>query len=77
MKKESIEEPPEKGCYIEGLFLEGSRWDHQEEILTESRPKELYTDMPPIWLDPITDREPPEKGIYHCPVYKTLTRAGL
>jgi dynein heavy chain len=29
-----------------------------------------------MWLEPIVDRELPTKGVYSCPVYKTLTRAG-
>ena len=67
---------PSNGCFIRGLFLEGARWDYDKHELTESRPKELYTDMPIIWLKPTANREKPNKGIYDCPVYKTLTRAG-
>ncbi|XP_020606105.1 dynein heavy chain 1, axonemal-like [Orbicella faveolata] len=67
---------PSNGCFIRGLFLEGARWDYDKHELTESRPKELYTDMPIIWLKPTANREKPDKGIYDCPVYKTLTRAG-
>jgi hypothetical protein len=29
-----------------------------------------------IWLKPEQFRKKPETGIYDCPVYKTLTRAG-
>ena len=32
--------------------------------------------MPIIQLLPAADRVAPEEGIYFCPVYKTLTRAG-
>ena len=71
-----LTEAPEDGCYIRGLFVEGARWDHLKHQLTESRPKELYTDMPVMWLIPVANRKPPEAGIYNCPVYKTLTRAG-
>lgn len=67
---------PSNGCFIRGLFLEGARWDYDKHEVTESRPKELYTDMPIIWLKPTANREKPDKGIYDCPVYKTLTRAG-
>ena len=67
---------PEDGCYIRGLFAEGARWDNLKQMLTESRPKELYTDMPCLWLTPETNRKAPEAGIFDCPVYKTLTRAG-
>ena len=73
---EELTELPEDGCYINGLFLEGARWDAIHHQLAESRPKELYTDMPVIWLQPETNRKIPETGIYDCPCYKTLTRAG-
>jgi len=67
---------PENGCYIRGLFVEGARWDTETNVLAESRPKELYTDMPVMWLIPISNRKQPDSGFYLCPVYKTLTRAG-
>lgn len=67
---------PETGCFIHGLFLEGARWDPQAGLLTESRPKELYTEMAVIWLVPVPNRKAPSSGIYVCPIYKTLTRAG-
>ncbi|UPQ98080.1 cell division cycle protein 123 [Chloropicon primus] len=37
---------------------------------------ELYTEMPIIWLKPEQNRIKQEFGIYNCPFYKTLTRAG-
>ena len=75
-KAEEIKKPPEEGCYIHGLYIEGARWDFNKFLLTESRPKELYTDMPCILLVPTSNRKVPTSGIYNCPVYKTLTRAG-
>ncbi|KAG7477962.1 hypothetical protein MATL_G00075180 [Megalops atlanticus] len=77
--KESVEElkeRPDMGCYIHGLFLEGARWDGQAGQLIESRPKELYTEMAVIWMVPVPNRKPPPSGVYVCPIYKTLTRAG-
>nr|XP_024655433.1 dynein heavy chain 1, axonemal-like [Maylandia zebra] len=71
-----ITETPDTGCYIHGLFLEGARWDNKAGQLAESRPKELYTQMAVIWLIPKPNRKPPASGIYVCPIYKTLTRAG-
>lgn len=68
--------PPKEGCYIHGLFLEGARWDPTAFQLAESRPKELYTEMAVIWLLPVPNRKPPVTGIYLCPIYRTLTRAG-
>ena len=71
-----LKQRPENGCYIWGLFLEGARWDVEMFELSESKPKELYTDMPVMWLIPTANRKQPETGMYLCPVYKTLTRAG-
>ncbi|XP_063071051.1 dynein axonemal heavy chain 1 [Engraulis encrasicolus] len=67
---------PASGCYIHGLFLEGARWDPQAGVLVQSRPKELYTEMAVLWLVPEPNRKAPSSGIYVCPIYKTLTRAG-
>ncbi|XP_069792874.1 dynein axonemal heavy chain 1 isoform X2 [Narcine bancroftii] len=67
---------PRIGCYIYGLFLEGACWEATSSQLSESRPKELYTDMSVIWLIPTANRKPPQEGIYNCPIYKTLKRAG-
>ena len=64
---------PVNGCYIRGLFLEGAQWDMETFELAESRPKELYTDMPVMWLISMANRKQPENGIYICPVYKTHT----
>ena len=72
----SIAEKPPDGCYIHGLYLEGAAWDAAGCALMEARPKELYVSFPPLWLNPKTDRAPPTEGVYSCPVYKTLTRAG-
>jgi dynein heavy chain len=69
-------ERPEQGCYIHGLFMEGARWDTEARIIAESRPKELYTQMVPMHLNPVAKRVKPETGIYLCPVYKVLSRTG-
>ncbi|KAI9104654.1 dynein heavy chain and region D6 of dynein motor-domain-containing protein [Phlyctochytrium arcticum] len=76
MRWEDIHTKPGDGCYIRGLYLEGARWDATRRSLAESRPKELYTEMSVLWLLPKPNRKRPESGIYDCPVYKTLTRAG-
>jgi len=73
----SIQEKPEDGCYIHGLFLEGARWNSDTHTLDESKPKTLFESFPVIWLKPVPDRPKPTEGIYICPVYKTLTRAGV
>lgn len=71
-----LTQKPDVGCYIYGLFMEGARWDREGTQLIESRPKELYTEMAVIWLIPKANRKPPTSGVYVCPIYKTITRAG-
>ncbi len=73
----AIEAAPADGCYIRGLYMEGARWDSKKYRIGESRPKELFTEIPIIWLKPEVNRVQPSSGMYVCPVYKTLTRAGL
>eukprot|EP00668_Euglena_longa_P033659 GGOE01043258.1.p1 GENE.GGOE01043258.1~~GGOE01043258.1.p1 ORF type:complete len:629 (+),score=195.85 GGOE01043258.1:40-1887(+) len=66
---------PEEGVLIHGLHLEGARWDAAGGTITEPRPKELFSEMPVVWLQPQVHQPTPE-GHYACPVYKTLARAG-
>eukprot|EP00501_MAST-03F_sp_TOSAG23-6_P002658 GSMAST32.ASY1.ANO1.2804.1 assembled CDS len=65
------------GCRIYGLYLEGCRWNYDKHTLDDSLPKQLYTETPLIYLLPHKDREEPDGGIYRCPVYKELSRAGI
>ncbi|XP_023247279.1 dynein heavy chain 1, axonemal-like [Copidosoma floridanum] len=65
---------PENGCVVYGLFLEGCRWDGS--YLAESLPRELFTDMAPVLFLPEIDHKVAASGIYECPVYKTVKRAG-
>ena len=74
---EDLKQSPEDGCYIRGLFVEGARWDMDTFKLADSKPKKLFTDFPVMLLVPTADRVAPLNNIYECPVYKTLTRAGI
>lgn len=71
-----ISEAPEDGCYVYGLFMEGARFDLALNSITDSRPKELYTQLPVLHFVPTKDREYPTNGVYRCPVYKILSRQG-
>jgi dynein heavy chain len=73
---EEINQKPEDGCFIYGLFLEGARWDRRLKSLIDPKPKELFSPMPVIHMLPQKDRATPTSGIYRCPVYKILTRTG-
>jgi len=75
--QETVEKPPEDGAFIWGLYIEGARWDMGSHQLEESRPKELFTDLPTIHLLPIANRKPVTTGFYQLPVYKTMARFGV
>jgi dynein heavy chain len=72
-----VTERPKDGCYIWGLWLEGAGWCFETHALTDSEPRKLYTELPVMHLDPMADRPYTQSGIYRCPVYKTLLRAGM
>lgn len=48
---------------ILGLYLEGARWNDAKHILDDSKPKELYSEMPMIWFLPKKDREKPQVSL--------------
>ncbi|RVE41396.1 hypothetical protein evm_013957 [Chilo suppressalis] len=65
----------EDGCCVRGLYLEGARWNMGDMTLEESRPKELHTEMAIIYMKPEQNHKL-QQGLYECPTYKTLLRAG-
>ena len=76
MTYKDVKAKPEAGCYIYGIYLEGSKWDHGTETLEDSDPKKLFVEMPMIHFLPVQHRVFPKTGIYECPVYKVLSRNG-
>eukprot|EP00835_Amoeboradix_gromovi_P001568 NODE_74_length_23402_cov_1.166974.p1 type:complete len:4329 gc:universal NODE_74_length_23402_cov_1.166974:19649-6663(-) len=68
--REEIIQGPRDGIYMDGLYLEGARY---ENGLTDSRMKELYFQMPVIHVKAVTVDKADMNG-YPCPIYKTKQR---
>ena len=68
---------PDDGAYIDGLFLEGCKWEKDKMQLSESDPKILFTKCPSIWLKPSHSSKISNYKHYKCPVYKTSARRGV
>lgn len=73
---ENVEEVPEDGINMHGLFIEGARWEPTKCCLEDSMPREPIATFPLIWLEPVMIEENVEQGNYPCPLYKTSTRRG-
>jgi len=73
---QEVAEKPEDGVFCYGMYLEGARWNKTIHMLDESKPKQLYVELPLIWYVPKRNREKPTSGIYDLPVYKVLSRTG-
>lgn len=73
---DDIQEVPDDGVNIHGLFLEGARWDDGRETLDDSEPRKPVVVFPVIYLEPVLMEENVEQGCYECPLYKTSLRKG-
>lgn len=64
----------EQGTYIQGIYLEGARWNIQEDCLDIQKPKELVTEMPLIQIIPVEANKLKLRGTIKTPVYITQLR---
>lgn len=55
-------QPPLDGAYVDGLFLDGARWNEKTSYLDEPIPKILFVRLPVIWLIPTEEKEDLESG---------------
>eukprot|EP00442_Polarella_glacialis_P024664 CAMPEP_0115137118 /NCGR_PEP_ID=MMETSP0227-20121206/56805_1 /TAXON_ID=89957 /ORGANISM="Polarella glacialis, Strain CCMP 1383" /LENGTH=5027 /DNA_ID=CAMNT_0002544335 /DNA_START=143 /DNA_END=15226 /DNA_ORIENTATION=+ len=72
-------ESPREGAYINGLFMDGARWDDDNMCVEDSFPKVLWSEMAPIWLRPVEINKDTEDRtkVYQAPIYKTSERKGV
>lgn len=48
--KEEITSPPKDGVFLHHLFIDGARWDKQNQTLVDSKLKELCPPMPVVFV---------------------------
>ncbi|CAH8443114.1 unnamed protein product [Heterobilharzia americana] len=65
---------PEIGCYVCGLYIEGSAWDVKEMCLTRQKSGELLQEMPIVKLTPIEKHRLKLTNTVKVPVYVTSQR---
>uniref|UniRef100_A0A1I8PDY1 Dynein beta chain, ciliary n=1 Tax=Stomoxys calcitrans TaxID=35570 RepID=A0A1I8PDY1_STOCA len=72
--KHQISSAPREGAYINGLFMEGARWDMQLNTIADAFHKELFPAMPVIFVKAVQKDKQDTKNVYECPVYKIRQR---
>ncbi|KAK6624941.1 hypothetical protein RUM44_011805 [Polyplax serrata] len=71
---DEVEDRPDQGCYIEGLYLEGARWDTETGALQRSLPKVLVEELPVVKVIPIERHRLKLQNTLRTPVYTTSLR---
>ena len=72
---EEVASLSKEGAFVSGLTLEGARWDEKMGQLEDSRPKELFMQLPIVIVKAVTfEKSVSSKDLYLCPVYRTQDR---
>lgn len=74
MDPEEIDASARDGAYINGLEMQGARWDVQGGFVDRSKPKEMFSVMPVINVRAVLIDKVEKNNIYMCPTYKTTMR---
>jgi len=61
----------EHGTYVRGLYIEGARWNSEEDSLDYQKPKILVEQMPLVQIVPIEANKLKLRGTMRVPVYTT------
>lgn len=72
---EALEEPPEQGVFIHGLFMDGAAWDFEDKVICTQEFGVMFCRAPVFNFIIVKDREPNLER-YNMPLYKTSVRAG-
>jgi dynein heavy chain len=64
----------DQGTYVQGLYIEGARWNVDEDCLDQQKPKELVNEMPLVQIIPVEANKLKLRGTLKTPVYITQLR---
>lgn len=73
-QKHEFTSAPREGAYINGLYMEGARWDIRTSSIVDAFPKELFPAMPVMYILAVTQDKQDTKNVYECPLYKVRMR---
>lgn len=76
LKKDDVKETERMvdGTFVEGMYLEGARWDHEKRCLARQNPKQLIVLMPLIQIIPVEANRLKLRNSLPTPVYITQLR---
>lgn len=64
----------DQGTLVQGMYLEGSRWNLDKDCLDYQRPKELIEELPLVQIVPVEANKLKLRGTIRTPVYVTQAR---
>jgi dynein heavy chain len=70
----NIKKRLEHGTYVQGLFLEGAKWNMDKDCLDYQDPKQLIVEMPLVRIIPVEANKLKLRGTIKTPVYVTPNR---
>ena len=62
---------------MNGMYVEGARWDTETMMLADSEPKVLYSHAPMMLFSPCEQDKVEVFAHYECPLYRTPERRGV
>lgn len=72
---EEVEDPPNDGVYIFGIYFDGARWNRETKTIFDAKPQTNWDTVPVVHFIPFQNYVPAAEE-FSCPVYKTSTRSG-
>jgi dynein heavy chain len=74
LSADEVEQRPDDGCYVVGLYMEGAAYDVERSLLVRQPPKMLVQEMPIMQIIPIELSKLKLQGTIRVPMYVTQER---